>query len=445
MERALPSRRARFYVSASNALPLAPKQNTGSWLLSMRIGISVLAIAACILLILAAARIGFSRLLSKYALVADSMPAADEAVKLAPSDPDAHRARAGVLNHLRLPAEGKKELEIAASLRSRDDYLWLELGNARDQLEDSEGALAAVNQAVRWAPYYAHPRWQRGNLLLRMGRYEEAFADLRAAAASNGNFVPNLIDVAWGLVDGDAKRTEELVQINDDKARLAFVRFLSRKGKGPDVVDQVRLLKVPLSEQNRRDLIRQLLGSKLYRAAFDLGNRREEPAISDGGFEKPLGFDKADLGWVVSREDSKISLALDVSEPLTGTKSLQIRFAGASNPNLSVLSQTIIVKPQKRYRIRFAVRTKDLVTGGLPLISVSDALSNELLASSDNFPSSTNSWRPMEIEFSSLPTSEAIAVELRRNNCSSSPCPIFGTLWLDEFSIEEANSKASKP
>ena len=129
----------------------------------MRLSISVLAIAACLFLMQAAARVGFSRLLSRYALIADSIPAADEAVRLSPSDAETQRARAAVLNRLQMPAESLKSLESAIALRYRDDRLWLAVGNAREEVNDTEGALAAFDQAVRWAPYYAHTHWQRGN------------------------------------------------------------------------------------------------------------------------------------------------------------------------------------------------------------------------------------------------------------------------------------------
>src|SRR5215210_1243621 len=165
----------------------------------IRFAVAILAIVFCIFLIQATARIGFSRLLSRYALTANSIPAADEAVRLSPSDPDAHRTRATVLSHLQMTREASESLESATSLRYRDDYLWLELGNAREELGDTAGALTAFDQAVRWAPYYAHTHWQRGNLLLRMGQPNDTFSELRTAAAANPRYAPNLIDLAWGV------------------------------------------------------------------------------------------------------------------------------------------------------------------------------------------------------------------------------------------------------
>src|SRR5215217_1788521 len=173
----------------------------------MRIFIGILAILLCLFLMQATARIGFARLLSRYALIANSIPAADEGVRLSPSDPDAHRTRATVLSRLTRTAEATESLELATRLRDRDDYLWIELGNAREEIGDTAGALSALDQAVLWAPYYAHTHWQRGNLLLRMGRTAEAFTELRIAAAANRKYLPNLIDLAWGMSREDLKTT----------------------------------------------------------------------------------------------------------------------------------------------------------------------------------------------------------------------------------------------
>jgi hypothetical protein len=102
-----------------------------------------------------------------------------------------------------------------------------------------------------------------------------------------------------------------------------------------------------------------------------------------------------------------------------------------------LLSQTFIAKPATTYRLSFAIRTKDLVTGGPPLIVVNDASNDQLLGKSENFPRATTPWTKLNVDFTTLPTSQAAVIRLQRNNCDSSLCPIFGTLWLDEFSVEQ--------
>jgi tetratricopeptide (TPR) repeat protein len=362
----------------------------------------------------AAGRIGLSRLLARYALIADSIQAADEAARLSPSDPEIHRKRAAIATRLQMHAEAVKSLEIATRLRQRDDVLWLELGNAREEVGDTKGALTALDQAVRWAPYYAHTHWQRGNLLLRMGRFDEAFAELRTAASANKNYLPNLIDLAWGISKGDVDRTEDLLELKDDNQRVAFIQFLTRK--------------------------RQFRGAyNLWATAADV----REPHLFNGGFEEPLVFDGLELGrWVLSN-DRKNKLAIDVSEKFTGTRSFQITFDGDWNPGTPLLSQTVLVDPSKTYRVSYSLKTKDLVTGGPPLFTANDATNNQLLGKSEGFPS-TDSWRTLSFTFTSLATTEAAVIRLQRNNCDESPCPIFGVLWLDEVQIQSADSSNSE-
>lgn len=414
----------------------------------LRILVTILAIVCCLLLTWSAARIGYSRLLGKYAVAAGSLPAADQAVQLTPSDPEVHRARARLLNQLNRRAEASKSFEIASSLRYRDDYLWLELGATREELGDSAAALAAFDQAVRWAPYYAHTHWQRGNLLLRMGRYSDAVADLRAAVASRENLLPNFIDLAWGLSRGDVKTVEQLVQIDGDQDRITFARFLAGKGKGEECIAHVRLLRAPLSEQNRKELVQQLIAAKTFRQAFELWRTDESlkpPVILNGGFEEPLRnpFSDTGFGWHVFAK-SEARVAAEESEKLTGGKSLLIAFSGEWKAVGEVVSQRIVIDPERLYRITFGVKTRELVTGAPPAIAVLDAVNNQRLALSQAFPAPTSDWQKLSFEFSTTPSTQAVLLEFTRVEGACSPCPIFGTLWLDNFLIEDVTATNSQ-
>jgi tetratricopeptide (TPR) repeat protein len=402
-----------------------------------RVTLALLATAACLLLMREAARIGFSRLLTRYALTVNSLPAADQAVQLIPADPDAHRARALILNHLRRPADAKAALEIATSLRPRHADLWIELGNTREEMGDNEGALSAFDRAVACAPYYAHTHWQRGNLLLRLGRYDEGFADLREAAAKNRKYFPNLMDLAWGLT-GRATETEALLQLRDDGDRLEFALFLARKGKGIEVVDQIRLLDTRLSDENRDELMRLLAASRDSTGIVGLlTDAKKIEEILNSGFEEPLAVNDLTVGWIVSQARTHPKLAIDVSEKLGGQKSLQITFDGEWDASTPLLSQTIVVQPGAAYRLSFGVKTKDLVTGGPPRIVLTDITNDQILTlgKSDAFARSSGTWQTMSVEFK--PQSEAVVISLARDNCATAQCPIFGVVWLDNFSLQK--------
>jgi hypothetical protein len=66
-----------------------------------------------------------------------------------------------------------------------------------------------------------------------------------------------------------------------------------------------------------------------------------------------------------------------------------------------------------------------------------DAGNNEILGYSNAFPEAVSSWQDYSIDFNSKDTTSAILISLKRDRCSESPCPIFGRLWLDSFSLKK--------
>jgi len=405
----------------------------------------VVAIGSCLFVIQAAARYGFSQLLMTYALTAGNLPAARKAIQLTPKDAEAHFAGAAVLSLSGTPDQAVIELERAVALRPADYGLWSELGLLRDQTGDTAGALAAFDEAVRRAPFYSQPRWNRGNVLLRRGEYEVAFKDLSQAAQSNPELVPSLIDLAWSISRGDVKLTEQLAQIKDDKMRIAFARFLTRHGKAEEAITQFADAgNVP--DAVRRELVEQLLAKGAFKEAFNIWKRAHgvesakgaAPSIYDGGFEGPLAFEQRDFSWRVPRSLQATTISLDSSQPHTGSKDLRVEFTGNSNPGTVIVSQVILVEPSRRYKINFASRSQDVITGGQPLVNVSDASGDQKrLGQSPPLAKGASDWQSYSFEFTTTPTTTAVVLSLQRENCTMSPCPIFGAISLDSFSIEQ--------
>jgi tetratricopeptide (TPR) repeat protein len=409
----------------------------------LRLLLVATAIGACLFAIRSGAAFGVSRLLATYSLTARHLGAAKRAVQLTPKDAEAHFASAVVLGMSETPGQSVPELEQAVALRPCDYTLWQQLGLLRDQAGDKAGAVAAFNESVRRAPFYSQPRWNRGNVLLRSGDYEAAFADLNQAAQSNPDLIPILIDLAWGISRGDVKLAEELTRINGDKMRLAFAKLLARRGKGQEALAQLRAAgNVP--EAVRHELIDQLLSRSAFKEAFEIWkgapgfqsqNEQAGPSIYDGGFEGSLSFGEGGFGWRVPRDLQATSISLDSGQPHSGSKNLRIEFSGNSNPNVS---QLILLEPARHYRINFASRSQDVVTGGLPLLVVSDAAGDsKRLGQSAPLAKGTSDWQSYSFEFTTTPATTAVVLSLQRESCTTSPCPIFGSISLDSFSVEQ--------
>jgi tetratricopeptide (TPR) repeat protein len=386
------------------------------------------------------AQYGLSRLLSRYGVITTSLPATTEAIRLAPLDADAHRARATLFSKFEMYREAQRELEAAASLRPRDDYIWLELGLARDEVDDSPGALAAFDRAVQNAPFYAHTRWQRANLRLRLGRYDEAFAELRSAANSNHRFLPTLIDLAWNLSGQNVQLTQQVAGIESTAARIEFVRFLAKKGRGRETVDQFTLVATEMADVYRSEVVRDLIATKQFPEAFEIwryGNADRlfnKVVVNDGGFEGPITFSETGFGWHILR-DPKLDVSQDGSQKESGARSLRIVFNGHSVTPDPIVSQFIIIRPQLKYRVSFAVKTDQLVTGSPLILQVTDAVTNQTLKQLEI--ASETTWQSESFEFDAPVATTCIQLKLIRKGCSSGPCQIFGTLWLDSFSIEQ--------
>jgi tetratricopeptide (TPR) repeat protein len=420
-------------------------QNSSDPLSKPRLGLSLAAALVLLFIFWMAGKTGFSRLLGRYALITENLEIGDRATRMTPSDPEAHRLRSVVLYKLKQLPRAAAELELALSLRPRDDYLWMQLGILREELDDSSGASIAFDESVRLAPYYALPRWQRGNFRLRQGRFDEAFADLRHAAASNPDYVESLIDLAWGISKGDQNLAVGYAQITTSQMHLAFAEFLARQGKGQEALEQFALAgAVPY--QTRNELVRHLISANAFKEAFQIWSDDKVgasapqgvTAIYDGGFEGTLSFDESGFGWHVLRGSEAVKLAADSTMQQSGSKSLLVEFEGESNPDTPLVSQMILVKPSTRYRVNFSARTQEIVTGGLPIAVVTESAgSRRRLAESPPLSQGSTDWRVMSFDLQTEPKTDTITLSMQRRICTTSPCPIFGSLWLDSFSIEE--------
>jgi hypothetical protein len=434
-----------LFATASTTLSIhriVNAQNSTRSASRLRLILVVLAVAGCLFAIRAAIAYGVSSVLVVYSLTVGNVTAAQKASQVSPKDAEPHLASAAILSMSGAPNQSVIELERAVALRPADYQLWSELGLMRDQAGDRDGAVKAFDEAVKRAPYYAQPRWNRGNVLLRSGNYEAAFNDLNQAAQSNPDLVPNLIDLAWGIARGDVKLTEQLAQIKGDKMRLAFAKLLARQGKPTEAVEQFGAAgNVP--DAVRLELIDQLLSKRAFKEAYNIWSSaagsgvdhgRAGPSIYDGGFEGSLAFGETGFGWRVPRDLSKF-VSLDSSQPQSGSQNLRIEFSGNSNPSVS---QLLLLEPSRRYQINFASRSQDVVTGGLPILVINEATGDlKRLGQSQPLSKGTTGWQVSSFEFTTAPTTAAAVLSLQRENCSTPPCPIFGSIYLDSFSVQQ--------
>ena len=409
-----------------------------------RLVLSALGLALCGWAIWTTSWVGYARHLSSQAKRGNvALSLADLAVGASPSDPNAHYVRGRVLINLKRLPEAARDLAHAVRLQP-DDYLsWLQLGYARAQAGDQPGALTAYQEGVRLAPFYGQPRWYLGRHLLRMGRRDEAFAELRTATASDPTLFPDAIELAWREY-GDGPAVARALQPERPAARLTLARFLVEQG---DVGEALKLVRSApaTSDHERRALLKALLTARHFRAAYEVwrgGAEGREASQSsreliNPGFESDINFAEAGFGWQPSNNLQALRIALDLNGPHSGAQSLRVEFSGSSDPAAAVISQLVLVEPNVRYRLSFAARTEELLTIGYPFVSVVDVSGQEdkILGQSQLLKGETTGWQTHTVEFTTAENTTAVSVRLRRERCESPQCAVLGKLWLDGFAL----------
>lgn len=402
-------------------------------------------IVACLSGIWLTSHIGIARLFAVYGMTSRVLPAVNEAVQLTPSDPEVHYAQALSLQKFGRMAVALPSLEQARRLQPRNYARWLELGMAYDMAGQPEAAQSALAQAVKLAPHYAEPRWQLGNFLLRRGQRAAAFAEFRLAINRDPALTPNAVDLAWGAFNGDAHAIEQMLQPNTPQARLELARVFALRGA---VAEAMRLFRTVTdhgegtkTEHDR--LFTELMKNKHFSEAREVWATRNDPtantkgadAITNGGFEQDINFAEEGFGWRINESKPTVSVALDLRERYVDNASLRIQWEGKSYSSVLIAWQIVLVEPGKRYKLNFAARTKDLVSGGLPDITVLADPEGPLLASII-LAEGSRDWKTYTTEFTVPSGHRSLALAIRRKACSSMPCPAFGTAWFDAFSLQ---------
>jgi len=388
---------------------------------------------------------GFSRLLSDTAKRETLLGSADEAIRLSPKDPEAHYARAFVLSSMGRFVDAAKEYETTITLRPDDYVLWAGLGEARTRAGNRQGAIAAYKEAVRLAPYYAQSHWELGKLALQSGNRDAAFAELRLACISRPSFLPEVMNLAWEAYAGNTQAVQDAVQPQTAKARLALAKFFIEHGNTADAFALVRAAG-DASNKDRQALVAELLSTRRFAEAYEVwssgregttAHPRGDDTIVDGGFEGNIAINDQGFGWQPARSNDVLRLSLDSVEPHSGAYSLRLEFNGDFGAS-PLISQLAIVEPRSRYQLTFAARTQELVTGGLPVVTLTDAGSTDGRALGQSTPLSqgTSPWQNYAVDFTVSETTSAMRIMIQQK-CTGSPCPIFGRVWFDDFLLQK--------
>lgn len=371
---------------------------------------------------------------------------ADTAVDLAPLDPLAQWLDASVERNSN--SDDKIDFAVGLSedvvrLSPYDFRWWIELGRTYEQAEKFEQAENALKRAIELAPNYVYPRWQLGNFYLRRNRADEAFAELKKATERNIVYRDQIYSIAWDYFDRDTAKIEEIAG-NSFENKLSLVKFYAVKGQAND---SLRIWNTLTEEEKNRDpgyakiVAQGLYDRRFYRAAVEFARQTgvdpdaKGETITNGGFEKTIGEPKETyFGWKITPAE-KLEIKTDSTQKKEGTRSLRVLFTGYSaNDLVNHVGQAVAVEPKKKYRLNFWLKTENLKSAGTPTVEIVNANDDKLITASKPFPTGSNDWQEITVDFTTPENSEGLFIRMARAYCGD-VCPIFGTLWIDDFRI----------
>lgn len=377
---------------------------------------------------------------------------AQMAVDLAPKDPLTHWRLAQVSQKL-LPLDQQAhtiaEYERAVALSPNDYRFWMALGTAHEQAGDSAKGEQALRRAVALAPSYSYPRWYLGNLLLRSGRYQEAFKELRLAAEADADLEPQQFNFLWAIYSDNLEALKTAIGEGSER-RARFALYLLDQQRHDDGLRVWDSLSGDEKQTNRaigNSMIAKLILVRRYHDAMKVWNdiaaneryRAEVGQVFDGSFEDAINYGpEMVFAWQV-KAAPQLEIGIDPTKSNGGVRSLRVVFQVRSNLESLDISQLVPVAPNSEYDFEYYFMTDKLESGSAPMIQVIDAYNAQLLASSPQAPSGSTPWTRVGLSLKTSDKTEAVMLKVVRLKCNDEEtpiCPIFGSIWYDDFSLK---------
>lgn len=373
---------------------------------------------------------------------------ADFAVGLSPGDPQAHYSSAVLSEKIFSPdasATALKEYQEAVALAPNDFRLWLALGRSRERTGDQLGAELALRKALTLAPNYSQVKWTLGNILLRAGKTDEAFNEIRQAARSDSALLNPAIVTAWQIFDGDIAQVRQFIG-DSQEANVALTGFLAKQKRFDEAVEIWNTLpseeKKTTFKEIGEQLYTEILAAKKYRDAAQIRaeidglppNQSIVGQIINGSFESEVKTKDAGIfEWQIA-DGSKPQIGFDNTQKHSGNQSLVIIFNSPDGKDFRLVSQTAPVETGKTYKFEVFYKS-ELKTGATLDWEIVNTADGKILATTGAALSSSD-WTSLKAEFTAS-NSEAVTIRLAREACKQSICPITGKIWFDDFTIAQ--------
>jgi hypothetical protein len=284
---------------------------------------------------------------------------------------------------------------------------------------------------------------------LREGKYDQAFEQLGHAVESDNQMRRQVFDLAMQIFSGDINEIGKAACVSP-AARLQFANYLVTVQK----FDEALRMWGTVSSADRKaqtDLGKEfeqaLLTAKQFRAVLMVAqeiepdtNLAQPEQISNPGFESEFKFSGTNIfDWsIISRGSAQVSAD---SHAHSGNKSLRILYRASATLDKVPVSQTVVVTPGANYRFECYMRSEDIISPNAPLLTIFSAVDTTTLGVSKPVPTGTHDWQLVTFDFTMNQQHDGITIGFSRAPCAEGQiCPIFGTVWYDDFNLKRLSS-----
>jgi tetratricopeptide (TPR) repeat protein len=345
------------------------------------------------------------------------------------------------------------DYQKALRVDPRAAHYWMDLASAYEASGNDAGAADAYVHAQSVYPDSAEVAFYAGNFLLRLGKYPEAFAELRRAVRTDSSILPMAISRAWHAT-GDAKQiVEDLLPANVNAYVQAIDYFASIHQTAAALAVWTRLADsqsaVPLrstfplfdeliSEDRSADA-RRIWPQALAAASISQQQAAGDSLIWNGDFAND--FAGGGLGWRWTGLPG-VYLSFESAPAQTAGRALQLDFNDGSNVNLTEPSEYIPVDPGRSYHFHALMRTDAITTESGTRFSVSDPNHpGAVNVLTENF-TGTRGWTPVDADLTTGPDTHFLVLRLTRQPSRLFDNKVGGTVWIAGLSLVPAQAES---
>jgi len=366
------------------------------------------------------------------------------AVELLPDSPRLNwRMAESLINEQGDFASALKYAEHAVALSPQNELYWYVLAQAQEGVGQLAEAETAMRRAAGWAPNNSEIHWALANLLVRLGKWEEATAPFDAAGRLSPSLYPMAFDLLWQV---NGRRLEPLKAVagQNEAGQLALMQFCAEQGLFEEAaqvfkrIDRQKALTSPFSDafigtlikQHQLELARTVWLSLVANGASE---NDQAPGLWNGNFERDLLRSLNYFDWNL-RENKYVRCGLENGRGRNGSRALKLVFNGLDTTTLnSEIAQRVVLKPGHAYRLECYAKPYRLQTPEGPRLAIQQ--NGYALASSSPVEAGSGDWQRLVVEFTAPSDTRNLNVEIMRVPKYAYDDPTSGVIWFDDCSL----------